>query len=151
MKVMAPKNKVESTIHAQGTEISILSSANEEDFISLTDLARYRNSTAPKDVVKNWMRIRSTIEFLGLWEELNNPNFKGVEFDSFKNQAGDNAFTLSPQQWIKQTNAIGILSLGPSKPPWEWLKCSLPGGSFFLFLPFGVYLVFIQNVIKYRA
>lgn len=110
MKVMAPKNKVESTIHAQGTEISILSSANEEDFISLTDLARYRNSTAPKDVVKNWMRIRSTIEFLGLWEELNNPNFKGVEFDSFKNQAGDNAFTLSPQQWIKQTNAIGIVS-----------------------------------------
>ena len=71
MKVMAPKNKVESTIHAQGTEISILSSANEEDFISLTDLARYRNSTAPKDVVKNWMRIRSTIEFLGGWEVLN--------------------------------------------------------------------------------
>ena len=56
------------------------------------------------------MRIRSTIEFLGLWEELNNPNFKRVEFDSFKNQAGDNAFTLSPQQWIKQTNAIGIVS-----------------------------------------
>lgn len=101
---MAPKNKVESTIHAQGTEISILSSANEEDFISLTDLARYRNSTAPKDVVKNWMRIRSTIEFLGLWEELNNPNFKGVEFDSFKNQAGDNAFPVT--RTIK--NPLGV-------------------------------------------
>ena len=72
---MPPKDKVESTIHAQGTEISVLSSMNDEDFISLTDLARYRNPSAPKDVVKNWMRIRNTIEFLGLWEELNNPNF----------------------------------------------------------------------------
>ena len=96
-------------IITQNSSIS-KSTANEEDFISLTDLARYRNSTAPKDVVKNWMRIRSTIEFLGLWEELNNSNFKGVEVDSFKNKAGDNAFTLSPQQWIKQTNAIGIVS-----------------------------------------
>lgn len=103
-------NAIENKIHADGTEISVLSSPNEEDYISLTDLARYRNSIAPKDVVKNWIRLRSTIEFLGLWEELNNPDFKGVEFDSFKNAAGDNAFTLSPQQWIKATNAIGLVS-----------------------------------------
>lgn len=57
------------------------------------------------------MRNRSTIEFLGLWEQLNNPDFKGVEFDSFKNQAGDNAFTMSPQKWITNTNAIGIRSV----------------------------------------
>lgn len=73
-------------------------------------MARRKNPVAPKDVVKNWLRIRSTIEYLGLWEELNNPNFKGVEFDSFKNRAGENAFTLSPQQWIKATNAIGLIS-----------------------------------------
>lgn len=73
-------------------------------------MARKKNATAPKDVVKNWLRLRSTIEFLGLWEQLNNPDFKGVEFDSFKNHAGENAFTLSPQQWIKATNAIGLIS-----------------------------------------
>lgn len=73
-------------------------------------MAKRKNPIAPKDVVKNWMRLRSTIEFLGLWEQLNNPSFKGVEFDSFKNNAGENSFTLSPQQWIKSTNAIGIIS-----------------------------------------
>ena len=61
-------------------------------------------------MVKNWLRLRSTIEFLGLWEQLYNPNFKGVEFDSFKNESGSNAFTLTPQRWIEKTNAIGIIS-----------------------------------------
>ena len=61
-------------------------------------------------MVKNWLRLRSTIEFLGLWEQLYNPNFKGVEFDTFKNEAGSNAFTLTPQRWIEKTNAIGIIS-----------------------------------------
>ncbi|CAT05093.1 Uncharacterised protein (plasmid) [Mesomycoplasma conjunctivae] len=64
----------------------------------------------PKDVVKNWLRVRDTIEFLGLWETINNPNSKGVEFDSFRKKAGSNAFTLSPQRWIKNTNSIGIIS-----------------------------------------
>ena len=64
----------------------------------------------PKDVVKNWLRVRDTIEFLGLWETIHNPNFKGVEFDSFRKEAGTNAFTLSPQRWIENTNAIGIVS-----------------------------------------
>lgn len=107
---MPPKEKVENTIHAQGTEISVLSSASEEDYISLTDLAKHRNPEFPADVVKNWMRLRSTIEFLGLWEELNNPGFNMVEFDQFKNDSGANAFVLSPQKWIKRTNAIGIIS-----------------------------------------
>jgi hypothetical protein len=103
--------KVESVIHADGVDIAVVTTVgSEEDYISLTDMARHRNPIAPKDVVKNWLRLRSTIDFLGLWEELNNPNFKGVEFDSFKSHAGENSFTLSPQQWIKSTNAIGLIS-----------------------------------------
>ena len=103
--------KVESVIHADGVDIAVVTTVGkEEDYISLTDMARHKNPIAPKDVVKNWLRLRSTIDFLGLWEELNNPNFKGVEFDSFKSHAGENACTLSPQQWVKATNAIGIVS-----------------------------------------
>ncbi|OVE75003.1 DNA-binding protein [archaeon D22] len=83
---------------------------NGEDYISLTDIARYKNPAEPKDVVKNWMRNRSTIEFLGLWEKINNNNFKGVEFDSFMFNAGDNSFVLSPKKWIESTNAIGLIS-----------------------------------------
>ncbi|QQS28493.1 MAG: KilA-N domain-containing protein [Sphingobacteriales bacterium] len=83
---------------------------NEQDYISLTDIARYKNPAEPKDVVKNWMRTRTTIEFLGLWEQLNNPNFKGVEFDSFLYEAGSNSFTLSPSKWIEATNAKGVVS-----------------------------------------
>lgn len=100
---------MKATINANGTEITIISQGNQDDYISLTDIARYK-SDEPKDVIKNWMRSKSTIEFLGLWEQLNNPNFKGVEFDAFKNEAGANAFTLSPQKWIDSTNAIGIIS-----------------------------------------
>ncbi len=83
---------------------------NESDYISLTDIARYKNPLEPKDVVKNWMRNYSTIEFLGVWERINNQNFKGVEFDSFKKEAGANSFTLSPSLWIEKTDAIGIIS-----------------------------------------
>ncbi len=97
-------------INAKGTEIAVLSKGDENDYISLTDIARYKNPDEPKDVVKNWMRNRSTIEFLGLWEKLNNPDFKGVEFDSFVHEAGANAFTLSPRKWISATNAIGVIS-----------------------------------------
>ena len=105
---MSVKN-IKSVIHAKDTDIAVISAIGEDDYISLTDIARYR-SDEPKDVVKNWLRSKATIEFLGLWEELNNPNFKGVEFDSFRNEAGANAFTLSPQKWIEATNAIGIIS-----------------------------------------
>ena len=99
---------MKATINANGTEITIISQGNQDDYISLTDIARYK-SDEPKDVIKNWMRSKSTIEFLGLWEQLNNPNFKGVEFDAFKNEAGANAFTMSPKKWIEATNAIGII------------------------------------------
>ena len=100
---------VESTINANGVEISVASS-NEADYISLTDIAKKRNPEFPADVVKNQLRSRSTIEFLGLWEKIYNPDFKLVEFDQFKNAAGENSFVLTPQKWISTTNAIGITS-----------------------------------------
>ena len=98
------------TIEAKGFAIQIYTEDFKNDYISLTDIARYKNVHEPKDVVKNWLRVRDTIEFLGLWETIHNPNFKGVEFDSFRKDAGTNAFTLSPQRWIENTNAIGIVS-----------------------------------------
>jgi hypothetical protein len=97
------------TITVKGTEIVVFTQ-NNEDYISLTDIARQKNAIEPKDVVKNWMRSRTTIEFLGLWEKINNPDFKGVEFDSFLYQAGSNSFVLSPTKWIEATQAIGIIS-----------------------------------------
>ena len=98
------------TIEAKGFAIQIYTEDFKNDYISLTDIARYKNVHEPKDVVKNWLRVRDTIEFLGLWETIHNPDFKGVEFDSFRKEAGTNAFTLSPQRWIEKTNAIGIVS-----------------------------------------
>ena len=100
------KNK---KILVQNTNIAV-KQVDKIDFISLTDIARAKNPNEPKDVVKNWLRSRTTIEFLGLWEQINNNNFKGVEFDSFKKEAGLNSFTLSPSRWIEKTNAIGIIS-----------------------------------------
>jgi hypothetical protein len=97
------------TIIVKDLSISILKIGNE-DFISLTDTARNKNAEEPKDVVKNWMRSKATIEFLGLWEQLNNSDFKGVEFDPLLFEAGSNAFTLSPTKWIETTNAKGIIS-----------------------------------------
>ena len=105
-----PKSKpVESIIHAQNIDITMISNVENEDYISLTDIARYQ-SDDPAAVIQNWMRNRDTIEFLGLWEELNNPDFKPLEFEGFKQEAGKNAFTLSPRKWIKATNAIGLIS-----------------------------------------
>lgn len=83
---------------------------DNEDYISLTDIARIKNPVEPKDVVKNWLRSKSTIEYIGLWETLYNSNFKGVEFDSLLKEAGSNSFTLSPTKWIDSTNSIGIVS-----------------------------------------
>ena len=82
---------------------------NGIDYICLTDIARQKNPIEPKDVVKNWMRSKNTIEYLGMWELLNNPLFKGVEFDPLLQEAGSNAFTMSPSRWIELTNAVGIL------------------------------------------
>ena len=83
---------------------------NKDDYFSLTDIAKYKNPEAPADVVKNWLRRKDTIEFIGLWEKLNNPNFNVVEFDQFKTEAGHNYFTMSPKKWIDGVNAIGIVS-----------------------------------------
>lgn len=96
-------------IITKGIQIYILKK-DQGDFISLTDIAKLKNKDAPADVVKNWMRTYSTIEFLGLWEKINNLNFKLVEFDGFRNEAGSNSFVLSPQKWVETTGAIGIIS-----------------------------------------
>ena len=101
---------MENKITANDVEITVISKPYEEDYISLTDIAKYKNSEFPADIIKNWLRSKSTVEFLGLWEQLNNPNFKLVEFDQFKNEAGSNTFVLTPQKWIKSTNAIGLKS-----------------------------------------
>ena len=94
-------------IQAQGFDIRTYVSNLNASFISLTDIAKYK-SEEPNEVIRNWMRRRDTIEFLGLWEQLNNPNFKPVEFEGFKSEAGHNAFTMSPQKWVRRTFAIGI-------------------------------------------
>lgn len=96
-------------IEVKGTVITVIK-VDQSDYISLTNIARYKNPNEPKDVVKNWMRSKTTIEFLGLWEKLYNPNFKGVEFDSFLREAGSNTFVLSPTKWMDATHAIGIIS-----------------------------------------
>ena len=96
-------------ITVQGNSVSVIS-INKQDFISITDIAKHRNPDTPADIVKNWMRSKSTIEFLGLWEKLNNPDFKLVDFDQFRNEAGANYFVLSPQKWVESTNAIGLIS-----------------------------------------
>jgi len=101
---------VKGKIQAQGKEIAFFTQDNMIDFLSLTDIAKYKNAEFPADLVKNWMRSRSTIEFLGLWEQLNNPDFKLVEFDQFKTEAGSNSFVLSPQKWIETTHAKGLIS-----------------------------------------
>ena len=85
-------------------------SQRKEDFISLTDIARYKNADDPRFVIQNWMKTRFTVEFLGLWEIINNSGFNRVEFDTFKIESGSNAFVLTPQKWINTTNAIGIIS-----------------------------------------
>ncbi len=83
---------------------------SDEDYICLTDIARYKDSDRTDDLIRNWVRNRNTIEFLGIWERLNNPGFNPVEFDGFRKQAGLNSFTLTPRQWIEKTGAIGIVS-----------------------------------------
>ena len=93
-------------IEVENKTISIIE-YNEQDYICLTDMVKGEEG---KDYIRNWMRNRNTVEYLGLWEILHNPNFKGVEFDTFRNQAGLNSFNLTPKKWIETTNAIGIIS-----------------------------------------
>jgi len=88
----------------------VLYKQNEEEYISLTDMAKFRDSDRTNYIIQNWMRTKNTIEFLGLWEQLKNPNFKSIEFDAFRNESGSNSFTLTPKKWIASTNSIGIIS-----------------------------------------
>ncbi len=96
-------------ITVKGTEI-VLFTREKEDYISLTDIARFKDSDRINYIIQNWMRNQSTIELLGLWEKLHKPDFKGIEFDAFRNEAGSNSFTMTPKRWIEATNAIGITS-----------------------------------------
>jgi len=98
------------TITVKETEIIIFTDSSNEDFISLTGIAPYRDAKRSDYIFQNRLRNRSTIEFVGLWEQFNNPNFNSIEFDGIKNQAGSNSFTLTPERWIEATNAIGIIS-----------------------------------------
>ncbi|MDH6358823.1 KilA-N domain-containing protein [Parabacteroides sp. PF5-9] len=98
-----------NNLDVQGNQVKMLH-INNADYISITNIAKIRNPIEPKDVVKNWMRSKNTLMFLGLWEKLNNPSFKGVEFDPLMYEAGTNAFTMSPTRWVELTNAIGIVT-----------------------------------------
>ncbi len=100
------KNK---KITVQNVDI-VLYEDNQQDYISLTDIARYRDAERSDYILQNWMRNRSTIEFMGLWEQFHNPGFNSIEFDGIKNMAGSNSFSLTPKRWIEATNAIGIVS-----------------------------------------
>ena len=94
----------------RGTEVSIQWNMERDDYISLTDIAKVKDSDNPRYIIQNWMRNRNTIEFLGVWESLYNPDFNRVEFDAFRSQAGLNSFVMTPQKWIDATAAIGIIS-----------------------------------------
>ena len=95
-------------LHVKGIDVGIYTEDYRNEYISLTDIARYRNSDDPRFAIQNWMRNRNTIEFLGLWESLHNPAFNRVQFDTFRTEAGLNRFVMTPSKWIEQTGAVGI-------------------------------------------
>lgn len=102
-------DKKTQKINVKGVQI-VTFKKNEKDYISLTDIARYKDKNRSDYVLQNWMRTRNAIEFLGLWEKLNNPNFNSIEFDGFRKESGLNSFVLTPKRWVMRTKAIGIVS-----------------------------------------
>ena len=106
---------MKAKINVKGTEITVLSKGDENDYISLTDIAKYKNPSEPRFVIQNWMRTRFTMEFLGVWEQLNNPNFNRVEFEAVKNESGSNAFVMTPKKWVDITGGIGVISKSADK------------------------------------
>jgi hypothetical protein len=100
---------INKKINVQGIEV-VVYKTNEEDFLSLTDIARYKDANNTDSLIQNWLRNRNTVELLGFWELMYNPNFKPLEFEGFRKQAGLNSFVLTPKKWIETTNAIGIVS-----------------------------------------
>ena len=103
---MKPKNK---KIDVKGRGV-VINTVNNEDYISITDIAKYKDEKRTDYIIQNWLRNRNTIEFLGIWEKLNNPDFNPIEFEGVKNQAGLNSFVLTSKKWIEATNAIGLIS-----------------------------------------
>ena len=93
-------------ITANGTEISVLLQGNEDDYICLTDMARYKDKQRTDYIIQNWLRSRSTIEYLGVWEQLHNPNFNPIEFDGFRSQAGLHSFSLTPKEWVQKISLV---------------------------------------------
>ncbi len=102
---MAKNQKIE----VKGSEITIYK-GEDDDYLSLTDIARYKDASNMDTIIQNWLRNRNTIELLGFWEQMYNPNFKPLEFEGFRKQAGLNSFVLTPKRWIETTQAIGIIS-----------------------------------------
>jgi len=103
------KEKIKTEIIVKDRKIGVLRIGNKE-YISLTDLARYADNEEPRLPIRDWMRSKEVISYLGLWESIHNENFKRGEFDTFKNEAGSNKFKISPQKWIRETNAVGMIS-----------------------------------------
>ena len=103
---------IKDTIHANGIDISIYSEDLQNDYISLTDIAKKREGEYPGYVIQNWLRNKNTIAFVGLWESIHNPNFNCIEFEAIKGEAGTNSFVLTPKRWVESTNAIGIVTKG---------------------------------------
>ena len=106
---MKDNKALKAQINAKGLQISVISDGGYDDYISLTDIAKYK-SEDPAATIQNWMRSRDVIEFLGLWETLHNADFKPLEFEGFKARAGSNAFTLSPKRWLEATSEMVGLS-----------------------------------------
>ena len=100
---------IKETIHANGIDITVYTNDFKSEYISLTDIARYRSSD-PRITIHSWLRNRDIVEFLGLWESLHNPNFKRTEFDTFKKDAGTNAYTFSIKEWNESLCGIGIIT-----------------------------------------
>ena len=103
---------IKDTIHANGIDISVYSEDLQNDYISLTDIAKKREGEYPGYVIQNWLRNKSTVAFVGLWEFIHNPNFNCIEFEAIKSEAGLNSFVLTPKRWVETTNAIGIVTKG---------------------------------------
>lgn len=103
------KNNIQEELVVNNQKIRVVI-INGREYISLTDLARYADPDEPRLPIRDWMRSKEVISYLGLWEEINNKDFKGGEFATFKNDAGSNTFKMSPQKWINSTNAIGMIS-----------------------------------------
>ena len=102
-------NNITTIMNVKENNVRVMR-VNNQDYISLTDLAKYADEDEPRLPIRDWMRNKDVILYLGLWEEIHNENFKGGEFALFKNEARSNTFKMSPQKWIKSTNAIGIIS-----------------------------------------